>query len=87
MKSVNEIISEWTKEEREKLKDLIEECRERERRLIENSEACKNNLSKITDCLKGFYLDLFEIKMKAIELERELSEIYLSWFNNKALPS
>jgi hypothetical protein len=51
MKTVDELISEWTEEEREKLKDLIKECRERERRLIENSTACKENLTIITEYL------------------------------------
>jgi hypothetical protein len=87
MKTVDEVISEWTKEEREQLKDLIEECREREKRLIENSNLCKANLAKMTECLRIFYSDLYKIKMKAGELEKELFGIYLIWCNQKNLPS
>jgi len=87
MKTVDGLISEWTEEEREELKDLIEECRERERRLIENSTACKENLVKITECLEIFYSDLYTIKKKAEKLENELSGIYLIWCNKKTLPS
>ena len=87
MKTVDGLISEWTEEEREELKDLIEECRERERRLIENSTACKEKLAKITECLEIFYSDLYTIKKKAEKLEDELSGIYLIWCNKKTLPS
>ncbi len=86
MKTVDEIISEWTEEEREKLKDLIEECKERERRLVENSIACQNGLAQIKECLEVFYSDLYEIQRKAKELENELFEIYLVWCK-KTLPS
>ena len=87
MKTVDGLISEWTEEEKEELKDLIEECRERERRLIENSSACKENLTKIAECLELFYSDLYTIKKKAEKLENELSGIYLIWCNKKTLPS
>jgi DNA-directed RNA polymerase specialized sigma subunit len=87
MKTVDGLISEWTEEEKEELKDLIEECRERERRLIENATACKENLTKITECLDLFYSDLYTIKKKAEKLEDELSGIYLIWCNKKTLPS
>jgi chromosome segregation ATPase len=87
MKTVDELISEWTEEEREKLKDLIKECRERERRLIENSTACKENLTKMTEYLGALFLDLCALTNKAEKLEDELSGIYLNWYDKKMLPS
>jgi len=87
MRTVDKVISEWTEEEKEKLKDLIEECRERERRLIENSTACKENLTKITEYLGLLFSDLYTMKKKAEKLEDELSGIYLIWYNKKMLPS
>jgi predicted RNase H-like nuclease (RuvC/YqgF family) len=87
MKTVNELVSEWTEEEREKFKDLIDECRERERRIIENSTACKENLTKITEYLGRLFLDLWALTKKAEKLEDELSGIYLNWYNKKMLQS
>ena len=37
MITVDMLVPEWAEEEREKLKDLIEECREREGEITENS--------------------------------------------------
>ena len=86
MKTVDKLISEWNEEERKKFKDLIEECQERERRLIEASRICKNNLSKLTETLVSLLSISKDIKEKTVKLADDLSGIYLQ-LDNKNTPS
>jgi chromosome segregation ATPase len=86
MKTVDMLVSEWTEEEREKLKDLIEECRERQQRLIENSKALKKNLTELTDSLLSLFSGTYEIKEKTEKLADEFLGIYLHLYNKK-MPS
>ena len=86
MKTVDKLVSEWTEEERKKFKDLIEECQERERRLIEASRICKNNLSKLTETLVSLLSISQDIKEKTVKLADDLSGIYLQ-LDNKNTPS
>ena len=46
MKTVDQLVSEWTEEEREKLKDLIVECREREKKISESSKRSRERLNQ-----------------------------------------
>jgi len=87
MKKVDQIVSKWTEEEREKCKDLIEECRIRERQLIENSTFCKENLTKLTESLVFLFSNLYSIKKKTEQLKDELSGVTLNWKNRKLPPS
>jgi len=86
MRTVDKLVSEWTEEERKKFKDLIEECQERERRLIEASRICKNNLSKLTETLVSLLSISQDIKEKTVKLADDLSGIYLQ-LDNKNTPS
>ncbi len=86
MKTVDQVVSEWTEEEREKLKDLIEECRERERALIENSRVRRENLTKFMDSLVSLFSVLQKLKEKTEKLGDDFLEIYLHLYNKK-MPS
>lgn len=86
MKTVDQVVSEWTEEEREKLKDLIEECRERERALIENSRVRRENLTKFMDSLVSLVSVSQELKEKTEKLGDDLLGIYLHLYNKK-MPS
>ncbi len=86
MKTVDQLVSEWTEEEREKLKDLIDECREREKKLLENSQRNADNLTKLNESLNSFFLNLYEIKERTEVLADEFFGIYLRLYN-KPLPS
>ena len=86
MKTVDQVISEWTQEEREKLKDLIGECRERERALIENSRVRKENLTEFMDSLASLVSVSRELKEKTEKLGDDLLRIYLHLYNKK-MPS
>ena len=83
MKTVNKLVSEWTEEERKKFKDLIKECQERERRLIENSRVCKENLSKLTESLISLLSNSQNMKQNTVKLADDLSGIYLQLCNKK----
>jgi len=86
MKTVDQVVSEWTEEEREKLKDLIEECRERERALTENSRVRKEKLTAFMDSLASLASATRELKEKAEKLQDDLLRIYLHLYNKK-MPS
>ena len=86
MKTVDQLVSEWTEEEREKLKDLIEECREREEKLLESSKRNGENLTKLTESLNSFLSSLHEIKERTEKLADDLLGIYLRLYN-KPMPS
>ena len=86
MKTVDQVVSEWTQEEREKLKDLIEECRERERALIKNSRLRKEKLTEFTDSLASLASVLHELKEKTEKLADNLLRIYIHLYNKK-MPS
>jgi hypothetical protein len=83
MKTVDKLVSEWTEEERKKFKDLIKECQERERRLIEASIVWKDNLSKLTESLISLLSNSYETQEKNMKLADELSGIPLHLYNEK----
>ena len=86
MKTVDELVSGWTPEERERLKDLIDECHTREKELIENSRICKENLAKITESLSSLFSGLYEMKGTVSKLTEDLWGTYLHLYN-KNMPS
>ena len=83
MKTVDQLVSEWTEEEREKLKDLIEECREREKTISENSKGSRESLAKINESLQSFLTSLYEIKERTEKLADDLLGIYLHFHHNR----
>jgi len=87
MKTVDQLVSEWTEEEREKLKDLIEECREREKTIFESSKRNSENLTKINESLHSFLSSLYEIKERTEKLADDLLGIYLHFYNNEMASS
>jgi predicted nucleic acid-binding Zn-ribbon protein len=87
MKTVDQLVSEWTEEERENLKDLIEECREREKKISESSKRSCENLTKINESLQSFLSSLYEIKERTEKLADDLLGIYLHFYNNQMASS
>jgi uncharacterized protein YfcZ (UPF0381/DUF406 family) len=83
MKMVDEIVAEWSGEEREQLKDLIEECRARENRLIENSRRSRKILTDLTDSLTSLSSESCEIREKVNMIHDVLLDIYLQLHKNK----
>jgi predicted nuclease with TOPRIM domain len=83
MKTVDEVLSEWSEEEREQLKDLIEECREREKELIENSRRSEENVNKLTDSLASFFSNSCKIKEAADKIGDTMLGIYLRLYRKK----
>lgn len=83
MKKVDELVSEWSEEERECLKDLIEECREREKGLIENSRCSREDLAYLTDSLTSLLPKSCEIREKVNMIGDALSDIYLRLYKKR----
>ena len=83
MKKVDELVAEWSEEEREQLKDLIEECREREKGLIENSRRSRQNLTHLTDSLTSYVSKSCEIREEASMIGDALLGIYLQLYEKK----
>jgi hypothetical protein len=86
MKTVDELVSEWTEEEREKIKDLIDECREREKQITENSRICRENLNRLAELLSSFSWDLNSVKEKSVKMAEDMWTIYLRLYG-KDMPS
>jgi hypothetical protein len=55
--TVNELISDWTDQEKEDLKDLIGECREREKQIEENRRLSLDGLKRLADEIVGDLVD------------------------------
>ncbi len=87
MKTVDQLVSEWTEEEREKLRDLIDECRERERIISENSTRSYENLAKIDESLQSFLSSLYDIKERTEKLADDLLGIYLHFYDSEMASS
>ena len=86
MKTVDELVSDWTIEEREEFRELIQECREREDRLIANSKVCKESLIQFTESLISLVSGSSEIKKRTGQLADDLLEMYLHLHRNR-IPS
>jgi tRNA(Glu) U13 pseudouridine synthase TruD len=87
MKRVDQLVSEWTEEERVKYRELIDECREREKKLLEGSKANDENLSKLNESLQSFLSSLSEIKERTEKLADDLLRIYLHSYKSEMAPS
>jgi hypothetical protein len=87
MKRVDQLVSEWTEEERVKFRELIDECRERERKLLEGSKANDENLGKLNESLQSFLSSLCEIKERTEKLADDLFGIYLHSCKSEMAPS
>jgi len=87
MKTVDQVVSEWTEEEREKLKDLIQECRERERKSLERAKRYDENLTKLTESLQSYLSSWYEIKERTERLADDLLRIYLHFYHNEMASS
>jgi hypothetical protein len=57
--TVDELITDWTEEEKENLKELIEECREREKSIEENRRLSLKGLKRLADEIVGDLVDYF----------------------------
>ncbi len=87
MKTVDQLVSEWTEEEREKLKELIDECRERERKSLERSKTNDESVSRLNESLQSFLSSLYEIRERTEKLADDLFGIYLHFYNGKMASS
>jgi DNA repair exonuclease SbcCD ATPase subunit len=83
MKTVDQLVSEWTEEEKEKFRDLIEECREREKKISENSKRSRESLTKINESVQSFLLSFYEIEERAEKLADDLLGIYLHFSHHR----
>jgi hypothetical protein len=83
MKTVEELISEWSEEERERFRNLIEECREREKELIEISRQSRGNLTKLTDSLTPILSNSYVIRKKANKINDAVLGIYFRLYRKK----
>ena len=66
--NVKELVGKWSPEEREKLKDLIEECLEREGAIKESGKRRDKAVKAIALDLRGMAADLFLIHLNVENL-------------------
>ena len=72
VKTIDDLLREKgvTADEEEKLRDIIEECRLREARIKEASEAARENIHALSDAL-GIIIDTFALVGKSVEALRD----------------
>ncbi len=77
------LVSTWTEEEREQFKDLIQECREREKTLMENARRSRESLDELTQSLTSIVSKSWEIRETANKVGDDLLGIYLKLYGKK----
>lgn len=82
MRTVDQLVSEWTEEEKENLRELIDECREREKRSLERSKTNEENLNRLSESLQSFLSSWYEIKERTEILADEFMRIYLNFYHD-----
>lgn len=68
MKTVEEVISNWSKEEKEKFKVLIEESKEREKKIGQYSEEIRQSISNLDNELTKLIVSLVELRLQGEKL-------------------
>ena len=83
MKTVDELVSGWTDEERAQFNDLIEECRKREKELVLNSKLCEANLARLSQSLGNLYHNFADLKERVGNATDDLLGLYLRMVRTK----
>ena len=87
MITVEQIVSKWTPSERERFKDLIEECRKRERTILENSEKAEENLERLAAGFNDLVSNIGELRKKSKQLLEISYETLLKLSEKEKIPS
>ncbi len=87
MMTVDQLVSGWTEEEKEELKELINECREREKKSLERSKANDENQNRLSESLQSFLSSWYEIKERTEKLADEFMRIYLHHYHSEIASS
>jgi len=70
MKTIDEYIATLTPEEREKHKELIEECKKREKEILKNAQRTEMLFQRLKKINKEFYEELQKLHKKIINLNK-----------------
>ena len=86
MKTIDNIVDTLTPEERESLKELIEECRNRETEIRQNKQILQQEIQKfnkisqkLIEDIKSFYLTIMELEKAC---EENYNKIKTTYFNS-----
>ncbi len=77
MPTVDEVIANWTPEEREKLKDLIMGSRERERQIERDSMALRDSMKVLDNELLALRSRVANLLIQAAVMTNITNEFYL----------
>ena len=87
MISVDDVIAKWSPKEKEKLKDLIEECKKRERRLAEVSKDITGNLEMLAAGFGDLVTNVSILRQNSEELLEKSCEVLLKIPQNGKIPT
>ena len=87
MITVDQIVSKWTVEEREKFKDLIEECRKREGAISESSKKTEENIKNLIFGFNDLMSSIGDLQKKSDLLLNTSYETLLNLSKRENIPS
>ena len=87
MKTVENIVSKWSLEERERFKDLIAECEERERKINIYSNATRYSLDRLSEVMADLACAHIVIREQTQNLLENTLETFLKLSQPGKIPS
>ena len=82
---LDEYIATLSEEERVQYRDLIEECKERDRKIVADSEKRNHSLQRLADVEEQLLQALTELGSVSQRLLHETSEAYLKMLDTKQM--
>ena len=82
---LDEYIATLSEEERMQYGELIEECKERDRRIVANAEARKHSLQRLSELEKQILQALTELDSASQRLLQHTAEAYLKKLDSKQM--
>ena len=82
---LDEYIATLSEEEREQYRDLIEECKERDKKIVAGSEKRAHSLQRLVEVEEQLLQALTELGSVSQRLLHETSEAYLKMLDTKQM--
>jgi len=76
MKTIDDIVETLTDEEKILFKNLIDECKERERFLTENKKNLNTEMLKLTQATEKLMVNLKKFHMTTVELQKVCKDAF-----------
>ena len=82
---LDEYIATLSEEERKQYKELIEECKERDRKIVVDAEARNHSLQRLAEVEKQIFQALTDLDSASQRLLQQTAEAYLKKLNSNRM--